>query len=246
MMIMMRAKMRNTTNRRLSPGPSLGGRVSLFATIMLLIVAGHLVVSGLVAGTARIAEAHAAYRESTPAFAAELAESPSRLEVSFSQQLFRQEGANAITLTNEAGEPIALRSTLIDNEDRRRLVVEVPGELPPGRYLMSWRNLSADDGDDDEGTSSFYVGRSPTEVERDLDRALAEDLLIPYPGDVTDEIVDDSNTSAPPPPTLQVAADDERDGGVGAGVVVLAVLGGLAATGLVATRIKGSSRRRDD
>jgi methionine-rich copper-binding protein CopC len=242
----MRAKVRITTSKRQPPGRNLGGRVLRLATMMLIIVAGPVFLGGLVAGTARIAEAHAAYRESTPAFAAELTASPSRLEVSFSQQLFRQEEANAITLTNEAGDPIELSSALIDNEDRRRLAVDVFGDLPAGRYLMSWRNLSADDGDDDEGTSSFYVGRSPTEAERDLDRALAEDLLIPYPGDVTDEIVDDSDTSAPPPPTLQVDVDDERDGGVGAGVIVLAVLGGLAATGLIVTRINGSSRRRDD
>ncbi|HJN92531.1 MAG TPA: copper resistance protein CopC [Dehalococcoidia bacterium] len=213
--------------------------------VALVAIASGVAFSAPFLGTARVAEAHAAYRESLPAFSAELAESPTRLELSFSQQLFRQEGANLITLAGEDGGMIELSAAQIDNADRRRLAVDVLEDLEPGRYLMSWVNLSADDGDDDDGTSSFYVGRSPTQAERDLDRTLAAELLIPYPGDVVDAVVDDSNTTAPPPPTLQVGADKDQDGGVGAGIIVLAVFGGLAAAGVVMTRTNLSARRRD-
>jgi hypothetical protein len=62
----------------------------------------------------------------------------------------------------------------------------------------------------------------------DLDRELAADLLIPYPGDVSE----DDSVEAPPPPEPFAERASVAGDSVVAGLIVLAVLGGIAAMGV--------------
>jgi methionine-rich copper-binding protein CopC len=199
-----------------SPRPSLP-----LATILLI------VVISLWAST-ESAAAHAGYRESSPTFAEELPGTPDRIELRFTQQLFRRAGANTLELVGPDGPLEGLGPGTIDNDDRRVLSLRIEAGLPVGRYLVRWTNLSADDGDSDEGVYPFYVGRVASVEEQDLDRELAADLLIPYPGDVPE---DDSDEAPPPPVPFAERASVAGDG-IGAGLIVLAVLGGIAAVGV--------------
>lgn len=200
---------------------------------------GALLLALLIAllhGVPRIA-AHAAYERSEPAFAAELETAPARLDLWFSQQLFRQAGANTFALLDAEGSQIAAGELSLDRDDRSHAFAEISLDLPPGRYFIAWVNLSADDGDDDEGRSVFYVGRAATAAEIEEDRVLAAELLVPYPGDADQA---GATGDAPPPPRPVEFADGSADDGIDAAVIGIAVAGVVAVLGLVAA---GPGRR---
>ncbi len=178
--------------------------------------------------------AHAAYVESAPGYAEELSTSPGEISVRFTQDLFRREGANTITLRGEDGSTVAVGAPVVDNDDRRRLSVVVLTPLAAGRYEVSWTNLSADDGDDEAGSFPFYVARSATAMERETDVQLAVVQLIDFPGE--DEA---AAGEAPPPPSLAPrarSAATSGDGGVAGGVIALAVVSALAVAALIGAR----------
>ena len=205
---------------------------SLRQTLALLSVLAALLL-GLI-GATDPAAAHAGYRESSPAFAEELSAAPERIELHFTQQLFRRSGANTLELFGPAGLLEGLGPGVIDNDDRGLLFLQLDVPLPPGRYLVRWTNLSADDGDSDEGIYPFYVGRGATLEERDLDRELAADLLIPYAGDVPeDDFVD---VPLPPQPLAERAS--VVGDGIGVGVIILSVLGGIAVVGVILSWVR--------
>jgi methionine-rich copper-binding protein CopC len=196
-----------------------------------------LALSGLaMLASPRPALAHAAYESSTPEFGEVLDAAPAAIELRFTQELFRREGANTITLTGAEGEALPLGEAVVQNDDRRRLTAAVSGALPPGRYLVSWTNLSADDGDDDAGSYPFYVGREPTADEVSADRALAQELLIRYPGDVA-ETPDGGAPDAPAPPTPLTTDSTTEGGGMAASVIALGVVGLAAGAGVVGIRV---------
>ena len=191
------------------------------------------------------AAAHAAYASSEPAFGAVLERAPERISLTFSQELFRREGANAIEWAEAdagaAGEFSDAGEVEIGNADRRTMSVALPaggrGDWGEGRFVVRWRNLSADDGDVDGGEFPFYVGRSPTAEEEALDREMAVSLLIAYPGDEPAAEAAEAATAAAPRP-VRLAEDVETGGLSGFAAAWLAV--GIAAGVLVV----GVSARR--
>jgi methionine-rich copper-binding protein CopC len=190
---------------------------------------------------ARTVYAHAAYDRSEPGFAAELPDAPDRVDIWFSQELFRQEGANAITVSDDAGALWLAAELTLDRDDRRHVFAELPERLPAGRYFVGWTNLSADDGDDEAGRFVFYVSRAATHAEIDEDRALAADLLIPYPGDETIG----AGSAAPPPPQAVVIDDATSDAGISGVVIALGAVSALVVVGLTLTGVRGPTSRPD-
>ena len=178
------------------------------------------------------AVAHAAYESSTPAFAEQLDESPSRISIRFTQELFRREGANAISVQHaDSGRQIAVGPPAIGNDDRRLMTVDLQDTLAPGRYLVSWTNLSAEDGDEDSGTYPFYVTIQPTAADQSDDRRIAADLLIAYPGDQPQQQTADP-APTPTAPAV-VRTDDSPNPALGAGPIVFLAVGIAAALLLV-------------
>ena len=188
------------------------------SAISAISVSAVIAVAALVAALAPIepAAAHAAYSSSTPALAEVLDDGPQTIELRFSQELFRRAGANTMRLERDAdGVSIGLGPIRIENADRAAMRADVLEPLEAGRYLVSWQNLSADDGDDDSGTYPFYVGRGPTEAEQAADREIARDLLIPYPGDEADAAEGDA-VEARAPTVLRSEAEPTGDLAIGA------------------------------
>ena len=201
----------------------------------VLLAAFLAVLGGLCAALAVVAPAaaHAAYASSTPAFGEVLETAPVQIELRFTQQLFRREGANQLRIERAAdGAVIALGDVVIDNTDRAAMRADVLGPLLPGRYLVSWQNLSADDGDTDSGVYPFYVGVAPNAGEEAADRALADALLIAYPGDEPENAAVDAEPE-PSAPTV-VRREDAPSGGIAASSIIWLAFGGfaLAAVGL--------------
>lgn len=208
-----------------------------------LLVALLTVLGGICAALSVVAPAaaHAAYASSAPAFGEVLDTAPAQIELRFTQQIFRREGANQLHLEHAAdGAAIALSDVTIDNADRAAMRAQLLKPLPPGRYLVSWQNLSADDGDTDSGVYPFYVGVGPSAEEEAADRALAAQLLIAYPGD---EPQDAAAESAPEPaaPTV-VRREAAPSGGIAASSIIWLAFGGvaLAAVGVTLRRFRRS------
>ena len=181
------------------------------------------------------ADAHAAYESSTPAFAEQLSQSPDRITIRFSQELFRREGANTMELALIQSSDLLAEYEIgpveIDNDDRKVMSAKVPVELPPGGYGVRWTTLSAEDGDEHSGWLTFYVQWEPRPWQIEQDRHIAQELLIPYPGDEPDP---PEAADAPTPATPAVArAADDPNPALGVGPLVWLALGVVAALTVV-------------
>lgn len=122
-----------------------------------------------------IAFAHAEPAKARPGDSAVLTTAPARVELQMSQELARREGANDIDVFTAARTEVTAAAAVIDNADRRRLSVELPAPLAPGKYEVRWKTLSAEDGDTAGGTLTFTF--DPTGVADPGKETLREDLL---------------------------------------------------------------------
>lgn len=116
----------------------------------LLALLAALLLPGVVLG-------HADYCRSEPGIGAVVALSPERVEIWFTQEMFRREGENWIRVFGPADEAVHDGEAQIDDDDRSHMSVALLPDLPPGEYRVEWRTLSADDGDDEEGNFIFTL-----------------------------------------------------------------------------------------
>lgn len=109
----------------------------------------------LVAGSPVSGSAHAIVVESTPAPDAVLAEPPERVVLRFNSKIER--GLSRVTLGAVGGPPGAVPIVAPDGTDQSpdRVVVSLH-PLPPGRYVLRYKVLSAD-GHVTEGALRFTV-----------------------------------------------------------------------------------------
>lgn len=123
------------------------------ALLLSLLAAGLAVPLSLLSTLPALA--HARYERSIPGDGAVVSAPPARVEIWFTQELFRREGENRIQVEDAQGVRVEVGEAEIDDDDRTHLSVALQPELAPGAYLVSWRSLSAEDGDSDEGEFSF-------------------------------------------------------------------------------------------
>ena len=116
-----------------------------------------LLASCLVLVGVGVAYAHADYARSAPGAGAVVAEAPARVDVWFTQDMFRRQGENWLRVAGPDGAEVTAGEAVIDDDDRRHLGVELLPDLPAGEYTVTWRTLSAEDGDDAEDTFTFTV-----------------------------------------------------------------------------------------
>ena len=102
-----------------------------------------------------LGEAHARYLRSEPGHGAIVSVAPSRVDIWFGQELFRRQGENRIEVSGPDGQPVTVGAPMVDDDDRTHLSVQLKSGLLPGAYQVTWRNLSAEDGDSDEGEFGF-------------------------------------------------------------------------------------------
>jgi methionine-rich copper-binding protein CopC len=103
------------------------------------------------------AQAHADYGRSEPGAGAIVSTPPARVDVWFTQALFRRQGENRLRVLGPDGQAVQMGEPQIDDDDRTHMWVQLQPGLAPGVYTVEWRTLSADDGDTDEGQFAFTV-----------------------------------------------------------------------------------------
>ena len=96
-----------------------------------------LLAGGLLVVAAMSAQAHAHLQQSTPADGSVLKAAPAELVLSFSEAA----QLTTLTIAKDGGEQHAV--TPLPKKPEARIVVALPA-LRPGRYVVSWRVLSAD------------------------------------------------------------------------------------------------------
>lgn len=126
----------------------------------------------LLLGTFVVASAHARYDHSTPGPGQVLPASPARVDIYTAQDMRKVANANVIAVTNAAGMPVDSGPTVVDDSNRRHFSVPLQPNLPPGRYLVSFKTLSDQDGEMNHGSFAFYVGTQPTAAQKASDTKL--------------------------------------------------------------------------
>lgn len=176
------------------------------------------------------AEAHSEFERANIPAGEAIRSAPERLEAWFSQELFRRDGANALEVVGTGGERFDDGVLVIDDADRRHASVGLRADMPPGFYTVTWRTLSAVDGDSAEGTFVFTIDPNAPEPTPEPTPAL-ESTPVP--------VVTGTPEAAPSAPVPETEADTEFPWWA-----VIAAAGILAAgaAGVWAVRLDGASR----
>lgn len=99
--------------------------------------------------------AHARYARSVPGAGAIISDPPRRIDIWFTQELFRREGEYGIEAVGPDGAAAHSGAAVIDDDDRTHMWVELIANLPVGEFVVHWWNISAEDGDSERGSFHF-------------------------------------------------------------------------------------------
>jgi methionine-rich copper-binding protein CopC len=113
-----------------------------------------LVAVGLVTMLAGAALGHARYVKSEPAAGAVVNVAPRVVRAWFTEEL--NPAGSAINVRDGAGKVLASGGVDLNDLERRSLIVRLK-PIPPGKYTVGWRTVSADDGDILNGRFAFTV-----------------------------------------------------------------------------------------
>lgn len=141
----------------------------------------HVAAGALLIGLASVAlswmspgsaSAHARLKSSSPAKGEVVATSPSRVSITFSQDIQKITGSYGIDVTDESGAAVTAGAAAVQEDNRSILSVALQPNLADGRYVVKYRNVSDADGDPFEAGYAFYVGAPPTAEQLTLDAQL--------------------------------------------------------------------------
>jgi methionine-rich copper-binding protein CopC len=136
-----------------------------------LVAVGLVVLVSALGGIA-VVQAHAHYDHSTPGIGEVVQAAPARVDIYTDQDMAKVGNANTISVTNTSGQQVTTGATTVDDADRRHFWVGLQPDLQAGRYVVAFSTLSDVDNDTDHGRFAFYIGRSPTAQEKQLDAQL--------------------------------------------------------------------------
>ncbi|MEX1254859.1 MAG: copper resistance protein CopC [Dehalococcoidia bacterium] len=179
--------------------------------------------------------AHAEYESSTPAIDEVVATAPAQVDVFYAQEMARRTGEYFLRVFNEQQTQVSQGDGTIDDADRKHMFTALPGDLPPGRYIVSWKNVSDEDADDDEGSFCFYIAVQPTAEQQAECAALADEEEGPTATAAavapTEGATVATATAGAAEPTATpggTEAEDDDDGGSNTGLIIVAVVAGAA------------------
>ncbi|MDE0078569.1 MAG: copper resistance protein CopC [Caldilineaceae bacterium] len=210
--------------------------------IVILLWAGVLLAAVLYPLSTAVL-AHADYDSAVPAAGEVVSQSPQRVQVWFTQELFRREGQNSLEVYGPDDQRVDQDDAAIDDDNRKLMTVSMQSDLPNGVYTVRWRTLSADDGDDAEGEFQFTIQADEPGAE-----ATPTATSTPAPT-VTEEADQPSPTDTATPESAETEStppdSDQADQGpgipcMGSSFPVLLLLGAF----LLARRRKGLGESR--
>jgi len=191
-----------------------------------------LVVAFVMAVT--VADAHARLDESTPAVGEVVQASPTQVSIKFTQEIQKITGTYGIDVVDGAGTEVTTAEAILSDDDRRIMTVEVPPSLPAGRYVVEYKNVSDEDGDDFEGAYAFYVRRQPTPEELALDEALIGEEDEPTPtAEAANTPTAGAEETRAAAPTSTPPIDDSDDDDTGGNITLVLVIGAIVLVALL-------------
>jgi methionine-rich copper-binding protein CopC len=121
------------------------------------VLAGLNLAVLLLLGASRGASAHARYDHSDPASESVVPTAPAQLQAWFTEGVRNQ--GSSLQVMDAAGNRVDNNDGQVDlnDPDRKRMFVSLQS-LPDGVYTVRWVTVSADDGDQAEGSFRFGVG----------------------------------------------------------------------------------------
>ena len=121
------------------------------------VLAGLSLAATLLLGAPRGASAHARFDHSDPASESVVPTAPTQLQAWFTEGVRNQ--GSTLQVMDAGGNRVDNNDGQVDlnDPDRKRMWVTLPA-LPDGVYTVRWVTVSADDGDEAEGTFRFGVG----------------------------------------------------------------------------------------
>lgn len=216
--------------------------------VIMLALAGLLLTAPSVSG-------HAEYERSTPGRNEILPEPPARVDVYFAQEVRKIEGENYVRVFNDSDEQVSAGDGVVDDDDRTHIYAELPGALPPGRYVVQWRTFSDEDGDTDEGAFCFYVDTTPTADQlaecAQFDLEQEAPTTTPGPGGAPTTPPAELTATSPAPtatpeplvsPTAVVSGNDD-DGGANTGLIIGVIIAAVVAAGAIGGGVYWLRRR---
>jgi methionine-rich copper-binding protein CopC len=140
--------------------------VRVLAAMGVAILAAAVAMPGL-------ASAHARYKSSTPGKGEVVSAPPAQVEITFTEDIQKVSGSYSMAVSDAGGAIASTGPAVIDEQDRSKMSVPLASNLPPGRYVVHWSNVSDGDGDPASGEFAFYVSTQPTADDLAADAALA-------------------------------------------------------------------------
>lgn len=121
---------------------------------------GAVALFTVLAMTASVASAHAQYGSSTPSANSTVSDPPATVQITYTQEL----ADIKIAISGPDGSNVTTGPAKFDLANRHNASVPIQG-AGPGSYTVIWHNVSADDGDSNDGSFVFTVaGASPAQA----------------------------------------------------------------------------------
>jgi len=133
----------------------LGGRAGTARRLAVAVLAGPLVLLGVLMLGALPAAAHAALLSTNPPQGAQLSSAPADVTLTFTEEVGL--GARAVEVDDTRGQKVNGGPARHVGSDSRTVQVALPPGLGRGSYTVTWRVVSAD-GHPVSGTFAFGVG----------------------------------------------------------------------------------------
>src|SRR5438105_9213348 len=115
----------------------MSGRPTALAVPLLTLALAALVAIG----SPHIALAHARYKSSTPGIGEIAQDPPPQVDITFTQSIQKVSGTYDLAVTRDGDGSVTSGPAILDNDDRSKLSVPLQPDLPPGRYVVRWKNV---------------------------------------------------------------------------------------------------------
>ena len=147
--------MQQPTNPYHRTGRVVAGRSSIRLALVLTVAFG----AALAVAVPQTALAHARYASSSPAPNQVLKAAPSTVTIHFEENV--NPVGSDITVYDTKGKAVSSAPAQVDRADLKTMTVAMQGDGAE-TYLVTWHNVSADDGDPDTGAFTFVVSSDAT------------------------------------------------------------------------------------